>query len=48
MSNPPSSVDQDMVLHIIPDNSYLDIKFTSWSGGASGGGFSYERSTPTE
>jgi hypothetical protein len=41
--NPPSMVGQDAVLHLIPDDIYLSIKFTSW-GGASGG-FSYTRST---
>lgn len=40
---------QDMVLHLITDNIYIDLKFTSWSSGmgngSGGGGFSYERST---
>jgi len=46
-SNPPSLVNQDMVLHLITDDIYIDIKFLSWSSGESGGqgGFSYERST---
>ena len=35
---------QDLVLHLITDNIYMDIKFTSWKSGK-GGGFSYERST---
>ena len=36
------------VLHIIPDDIYIDIIFTSWSGGATGGGFAYTRkSDPT-
>ncbi|NNC49057.1 MAG: T9SS type A sorting domain-containing protein [Flaviramulus sp.] len=44
--NPPGMVNQDMVVHLITDDIYIDIKFTSWSqGGASGGGFSYDRST---
>lgn len=43
--NPPTIVNQNMVLHLITDNIYIDIKFTSWSSGGSGGGFSYERST---
>jgi len=42
---PTDIVGQDMVLHLITDNVYIDIKFTSWSAGGSGGGFSYERST---
>lgn len=44
-SNPPSMVNQDMVLHLITDDVYMNIKFTSWSGGGSGGGFTYERAT---
>jgi hypothetical protein len=35
----------DMVVHLITDDIYLDIKFTSWTGGGNGGGFTYERST---
>ena len=35
-----------MVVHLITDNIYIDIKFTSWGqGSGAGGGFSYERST---
>lgn len=33
------------VLHLITDDIYLDIRFTSWRS-ESGGGFSYIRSTP--
>ena len=46
-SNPPSLVNRDLVVHLITDNIYIDIKFTSWASGQSGGqgGFSYERST---
>jgi hypothetical protein len=41
-----------MVVHLITDDIYLDIEFTSWTSGGSGGGFSYTRScaaaiTPT-
>ena len=36
----------DYVLHLVDENIYIDVKFLSWtSGGSSGGGFSYERST---
>ncbi|HZZ28563.1 MAG TPA: dockerin type I domain-containing protein [Pirellulales bacterium] len=42
--NPPSMVDQSAVLHLISENIYLSIEFTSWGG--PGGGFSYVRSTP--
>lgn len=45
-NNPPGMVGQDMVIHLITDDIYIDIKFTSWSQGATaGGGFSYQRST---
>ena len=43
-NNPPSMVGKSAVLHLIPDNIYLSVTFTSWGG--IGGGFSYERSTP--
>jgi len=36
---------QDIVLHLISDNIYIDFKFVSWQSGSNGGGFSYERST---
>jgi hypothetical protein len=35
------------VLHLISDDIYLDIKFTSWKIGG-GGDFSYIRSTPSQ
>lgn len=41
---PASTVGQDAVLHLITENIYIDIKFTSWGG--SGGHFSYVRSSP--
>ncbi|MDW3197123.1 MAG: cadherin repeat domain-containing protein [Cytophagales bacterium] len=42
---PKEVVDKNMVLHLITDDVYIDIKFTSWSEGnnGTGGGFSYER-----
>ena len=43
---PPFTVGVDAVMHIIPDDIYLSVKFTSWSTHSSGGGFSYVRSTP--
>jgi hypothetical protein len=43
--SPPSTVGVNAVLHLISDDIYLDIDFTSWS--VSGGGFAYQRSTPT-
>ena len=44
--NPPGTVGQDAVLHLINENIYIDIKFISWTEGGAGGGFSYQRSTP--
>ncbi|MGB0176469.1 MAG: T9SS type A sorting domain-containing protein [Owenweeksia sp.] len=47
-STPSSFVGHDMVLHIISDDIYIDIKFLSWTSGGNGdpgGGVSYERST---
>ena len=43
--HPPSMVGQDAVLHLIPEDTYLAIQFTSWNSGS--GGFSYSRSTPS-
>lgn len=42
--NPPSTVGQNAVLHLISEDIYIDIKFLSWTAGG-GGGFSYERAT---
>lgn len=36
---------RDAVVHIIPDNIYLDLRFSSWTQGA-GGGFAYTRAEP--
>jgi hypothetical protein len=43
-SKPKNAVGQNMVLHLVSDDIYIDIKFTSWSS-AKQGGFTYERST---
>jgi hypothetical protein len=45
--NPPNMVGIDMVLYLVSEDIYMDIKFTSWTSGMGngGGGFSYERST---
>jgi hypothetical protein len=40
---PPSTVGKDAVLHIIPEDIYLSVRFTSWVERS--GGFSYDRST---
>ncbi len=38
---------KDMVLFLVEDNIYIDVRFISWrSGRGRGGGFSYARSTP--
>ncbi|MCX6930923.1 MAG: Ig-like domain-containing protein, partial [Verrucomicrobia bacterium] len=41
---PPNTVGVNAVVHLISEDIYLDVQFTSWGG--SGGGFSYRRSTP--
>ncbi len=43
-SFPPSMLDKEMVLHLITEDIYIDIKFLTWTIGG-GGGFSWERST---
>ncbi|MBI1307951.1 MAG: T9SS type A sorting domain-containing protein [Bacteroidetes bacterium] len=43
--NPASMIDKEMVLHLISEDIYIDIKFISFTGSNGGGGFSYERST---
>jgi glucose/arabinose dehydrogenase len=43
--NPTSTVGVNAVLHLITEDIYLDIKFTSW-GSHGTGGFSYIRATP--
>jgi hypothetical protein len=42
--NPPSTVGVNAVVHLISEDIYLDLQFTSWPIGS---GFSYIRSTPT-
>lgn len=44
-STPTNTVGVNAVLHLISEDIYLDIKFTSW-GSHGTGGFSYIRSTP--
>ena len=39
---PQSIVGQNLVVHLIPDDIYLNVRFTSWSSGKRGG-FSYIR-----
>lgn len=42
---PKEVVGKELVLHIIPEDIYLSVEFTSWSEGKRGG-FSYRRGTP--
>jgi hypothetical protein len=39
-------LNHNAVVHLVADDVYLDLRFTSFQGGGSGGGFTYERSTP--
>lgn len=41
---PPNTVGTNAVVHLISEDIYLDLQFTSWP---LGGGFSYIRSTPS-
>ena len=45
VGKPKDVVGKNLVMHLIDDDIYLSVKFTSWSEGQKGG-FSYERSTP--
>ncbi|HWF18033.1 MAG TPA: Ig-like domain-containing protein [Verrucomicrobiae bacterium] len=40
---PPNTVGVNAVVHLITDDIYIDIMFTSWS---TGGSYSYQRATP--
>ncbi|MCB9193706.1 MAG: T9SS type A sorting domain-containing protein [Flavobacteriales bacterium] len=44
-NDPPSSVGMPMVLHLIAEDIYVDLEFQFWTQNASGGGFSYTRSS---
>lgn len=41
--SPQSLVGKDLVLHLVAENIYLDVKFLTYGGGNGGGGFSYIR-----
>ena len=43
--SPPGTVGRDAVVHLITDDIYIDIRFTSWSC-CGAGGFSYVRAVP--
>lgn len=44
-ASPPDLVDSTMVLHLIFDDIYIDIKFVLWGGNLEQGSFAYERSS---
>jgi hypothetical protein len=45
VGSPKDVVGRDLVLYVIPEDIYIDIRFTSWST-EQRGGFAYRRSTP--
>ena len=45
-AGPISTIGLNAVVHLVPDDIYLSVRFTSWTSGGAGGGFSYIRSTP--
>jgi hypothetical protein len=44
-NNPRSLIGKDLVLHLVAQNVYLDLKFTAWGNGGAGANFSYSRAT---
>ncbi|UCD38240.1 MAG: choice-of-anchor D domain-containing protein, partial [Fidelibacterota bacterium] len=42
-NNPPSVIGEQMSMHLIREDIYLDVVFHSWTMGGDGGGFSYTR-----
>ena len=45
VGKPKDVVGKSLVMHLVDDDIYLSVKFTSWSDGQKGG-FAYQRSTP--
>jgi len=45
VGNPKNVAGKDLVVHLIEDDIYLQVRFTSWAQGMAGG-FSYVRSSP--
>jgi hypothetical protein len=41
-----TNFDRDAVVHLITDDVYLNLRFTAWAGGNTGGAYAYTRSTP--
>ncbi len=39
-------LNHNAVVHLLSDDVYLELRFTSFQGGGSGGAFAYQRSTP--
>ncbi|KAB2925396.1 MAG: T9SS type A sorting domain-containing protein, partial [Bacteroidetes bacterium] len=44
-AGPPDMVGLDMVMHLIDEDIYIDVKFLSWTQSDEGGGFSYQRAS---
>ena len=44
VGKPKDVVGKNLVMHLVDDNIYLSVKFSSWSDGQKGG-FAYSRST---
>ena len=42
---PKNVVGQELVMLLVEDNIAIDVKITNWGDGASGAGFTYERSS---
>jgi len=45
VGQPQGVVGQDLIVHLITDDIYIPLKFSSWSQGTGNGGFSYTRAT---
>ncbi|MGD1917328.1 MAG: hypothetical protein ACFCBV_14235 [Phycisphaerales bacterium] len=44
-SFPPGTVGVEAVLYLEDDDAYVDIMFTNWGSGGSGGAFAYDRAS---
>jgi len=42
---PPGLMFQNVVVHLLDDDIYIDLMFTQWEGNGNGGEFAYVRST---
>ncbi len=47
VGKPQNVVGRELVMHVVSEDIYIDVVFTSWSR-SKAGGFSYMRSTPAE